>query len=195
MELFWKKVSKTDACWLWIGHVSDNGYAKFGWQTIADRKMHGATVHRVAWSSVNGDIPDGMQIDHLCRVRNCVRPDHLEVVTPRENTARSSAISAKNMAKTTCPRGHPYSGVNIDGKRICHECARNWMHGQLVRRNAAAGKETQLHSSQKTHCPRGHEYSGMRIGKRGTYRVCGICDLAKVKAYQARKKAEREAVH
>ena len=89
-----------------------------------------AKVERVAYEMVVGPIPDGLQIDHLCRVRNCVNPDHLEPVTPRENTMRGYSIQAQNARKTHCIHGHPFEGntyARPDGNRECAVCkkARN----------------------------------------------------------------------
>jgi hypothetical protein len=70
-----------------------------------------------------------LQIDHLCRVRHCVNPAHMEPVTPRENILRSPvALAAINARKTHCPQGHPLSGANLyrtpQGFRACRECRR-----------------------------------------------------------------------
>jgi hypothetical protein len=85
-------------------------------------------AHRVAYVLSVGPIPKGLTIDHLCRNRGCVNPTHLEAVTQRENTLRSPiALAALNAAKTHCPKGHPYSGANVElrgrsrGCRSCHQ--------------------------------------------------------------------------
>ena len=80
---FWTKVDKTETCWLWTPPLDDSGYGKF---SVSGKKVG---AHRWAYEEINGAIPDGLQIDHLCRVRNCVRPDHLEAVTHLENVRRS----------------------------------------------------------------------------------------------------------
>jgi len=76
---FWKKVLKTETCWLWLG---SEGYGRFyvGKKRIA--------AHRVAYILEYGPVPDQMVIDHLCKVRDCVRPDHLEAVSATENNKR-----------------------------------------------------------------------------------------------------------
>jgi len=81
---FWSKVDKTDTCWLWTGSLTYDGYAIFG---VASERTG---AHRCAWRFTNGDIPEGMHLDHLCRVRHCVNPAHLEVVTVAENNRRSA---------------------------------------------------------------------------------------------------------
>jgi hypothetical protein len=66
-------------------------------------------AHRVAWYDAHGEIPSGMVVNHICKTRNCVNAQHLQIVTPRENTLRDSvAAPAVNARKTHCPRGHEY---------------------------------------------------------------------------------------
>ena len=91
-------------CWLWVGAINPFGY---GAMTSKNGKVTG--VHRVAYMEYIGDIPNGMQVDHLCFVRNCFNPAHLEVVTPRENSIRATS------RLTQCSKGH----------RVCKTCARN----------------------------------------------------------------------
>lgn len=117
---FWEKVDKTDTCWLWIGYVSRNGYGQF---TISGKHYY---AHRVAYELETGPIPEGLQIDHLCRVRSCVNPSHLEPVTARENTLRGEGPAAKEALRTHCPYGHEYAGENLyftpKGYRQCKKC-------------------------------------------------------------------------
>lgn len=116
---FLARVEKTDSCWLWKGTLSDNGYGVF----YADEKLYKA--HRVAYEFAGRVIPEGLQIDHLCRVRNCVNPDHLEAVTCRENIMRGAGVAAKHAKVTHCPSGHPYSEENVRmyrGSRYCRAC-------------------------------------------------------------------------
>jgi hypothetical protein len=99
-----EKVNKTETCWLWTAFIKPNGYGQF--------KQNGF-AHRYSYEFFVGPIPSGMEIDHLCKVTACVNPDHLEVVTRAENNRRSNSISALNMRKTHCKRGHPFSGDNL----------------------------------------------------------------------------------
>lgn len=110
-------------CWLWTGTVTYNGYGIF---EVNGKKIR---AHRFSYELHKGPIPDGLTIDHLCRVRCCVNPDHLEAVTMRENTLRGYGISAQNARKTHCIYGHPLSGENIRvykrpgrHQRICKTC-------------------------------------------------------------------------
>lgn len=105
-------------CIIWLGSTCKGGYGNFLYNGKIDK------AHRVAYIMKNGEIPEGLEIDHLCRVRSCVNPDHLEAVTHKENCER--AIS-HNSLKTHCPKGHPYSGDNLYlnkkyNKRDCKIC-------------------------------------------------------------------------
>lgn len=114
-------VSVTSRCWRWTGCLKPTGYGTF-WD--GDRKVH---AHRYAYESQVGPIPEGMQIDHLCRNRGCVRPDHLEAVTPRENVLRGDSPGARAVRTDRCDRGHSSNWYVIkDGRRYCRDCARGW---------------------------------------------------------------------
>lgn len=121
-DRFWAFVEKTPTCWLWTG-AATNGYGRF-------QLARGRTVfaHRFAYETEVKPIPQGLTIDHLCRVPLCVRPEHLEPVTIRENVLRGETVTAANAAKTACPQGHPFDAVNTyprpDGARGCRECMR-----------------------------------------------------------------------
>jgi hypothetical protein len=122
-EKFYKAES---GCWIWIGAKSREGYGFF--HLPSPRRL--VRAHRFAWENTlgHGPIPQGKQLDHLCRVPSCVNPDHLEVVTPRENTLRGKTAPAANILKTECPKSHPLTGSNLytspDGRRRCRECRR-----------------------------------------------------------------------
>ena len=109
-------------CWLWQGNRFGNGYAMM---TVRRRK---ALVHRLAYQAAKGPIPDGLQVDHLCRVRHCINPDHMEAVTSRVNTLRGIGPTAVNARRTRCIHGHPLSGDNLyvepSGRRRCRACDR-----------------------------------------------------------------------
>jgi hypothetical protein len=120
-ERFWQFVfpEPNSGCWLWTGALHD-GYGQFCIRTGLVRR-----AHRVCWELMRGPIPDGLQIDHLCRTPSCVNPDHLEPVTPRVNTLRSTSLSALNARKTHCLRGHPLDDANTRvyrGQRNCRAC-------------------------------------------------------------------------
>lgn len=116
-QRFWPKVNKTDTCWLWTGYIKPNGYATF--YPGGGRHVDKIYVHRWAYESSKGPIPDGLEIDHLCNVRNCVNPEHLEVVTHRVNLDR------RNANKTHCAHGHLFDEANTymwRGGRMCRTC-------------------------------------------------------------------------
>lgn len=116
---FWSKVDQFDGCWGWTGTVNAFGYATL---RIGDRGA--ALAHRYAYELLVGPIPDGLVIDHLCRVRSCVNPAHLEPVTPQENQRRGLL----GVLKTHCRNGHEYTLENTytrqDGRTECRTCMR-----------------------------------------------------------------------
>lgn len=121
-ERWLKFVQKVDGgCWLWTGNTNNAGYGVFWFN---DRT---GLAHR--WSYEHHKGPLGrLHVDHLCRTRLCVNPDHLEAVTARENLLRGETKAAANALKTHCPQGHPYDEVNTyrdkKGRRGCQTCRR-----------------------------------------------------------------------
>ena len=112
-------------CWEWGGARSKAGYG----QIRSGGRGVLLYAHRVAYELARGPIPPGLVIDHLCRNRGCVNPDHLEVVTNGENLLRGDTFAAENARKTHCPYGHPYQGDNLyltpkHGHRQCRICTR-----------------------------------------------------------------------
>lgn len=122
LERFMAKVmpSASGACWEWRGHINHQGYGTF----YADGKK--IRAHRWAHEHWTGEIPEGLEIDHLCRTKACVNPEHLEAVTPRENKLRSDGFGGINYRKTECPLGHAYDRDNTrlttSGRRRCKRC-------------------------------------------------------------------------
>lgn len=106
-ERFWSKVGTptADDCWPWTGLLTKDGYGVFS---------HGASsnAHRWAYTNAKGSIPVGLEIDHLCRVRNCVNPNHLEAVTHKENIHRGTVGYLSGWGATHCPHGHEYTQAN-----------------------------------------------------------------------------------
>lgn len=124
---FWKKVAKTDTCWLWTDVPSRAGYGQI-WSADIQGQVY---AHRFSYELHKGPIPDGLVIDHLCRVRHCVNPDHLEVVTRAENNRRG-LVRERRMAQaaaiTHCKHGHewtPETTRTSKSGRHCRTCDRN----------------------------------------------------------------------
>ena len=116
--LFWRKVERTKTCWLWTGYINKEGYGEYMSEALTTR-----LAHRIAFALDQGHLPD-MPLDHLCRNRHCVNPDHLEPVTVLVNTRRSN-VGLNSANKTHCPQGHPYDKDNTlvyGGKRKCRKC-------------------------------------------------------------------------
>lgn len=115
---YWGQIHRTDECWLWTGKKSAKGYGNYVSEN--GRKMR---PHQWAWVLKHGEVPDGFVLDHLCRNRACVNPDHLEPVTAVENTRRGALARWVE----PCPNGHDqtvYRRVSSAGKNYCSECRR-----------------------------------------------------------------------
>lgn len=118
------RVDKKTNCWMWQKYISPDGYARTCYQRFFPN-VTGA--HRISYSLFRGPIPEGMVIDHLCRTRSCINPDHMEVVTAIENNRRGiyPTHTHRNGRKTHCKRGHPFNKKNtimVQGSRQCRAC-------------------------------------------------------------------------
>lgn len=111
-----------NGCWHWVAGLNADGYAQVynpGGSRLA---------HRMVYEFFVGRIPDGLQIDHLCRVRRCVNPSHLETVTPRENVLRGFSTAGIRARSTHCSNGHPFDEDNTyrppgsPNVRLCVTC-------------------------------------------------------------------------
>ena len=137
-ERFWAKVDTTSGeCWEWTASLNPSGYGQFN--ADGSRPIH---AHRVAWFIEHGSYPgEGMELDHLCRNRACVRPAHLEPVPPRINFLRGEHPTAVAYRNGTCHAGHPRTEENVyvrpSGKRECRTCMRASQERQQAKRKAA----------------------------------------------------------
>lgn len=143
-DLFWAKVNKNGPvpqnrpelgpCWLWTGSRDNHGYGQLQVRSIAPYPIK---AYRFAWEMTRGPILSGVEagdryeLDHLCRVRACVNPGHLELVTHRVNMVRGFGPHGINARKTHCIHGHEFTPENTyirpsTGHRYCRTCARNY---------------------------------------------------------------------
>lgn len=127
-------------CVLWAGSTNRDGYGMFTWL----RKQW--LVHRLAYALAEGPIPDGYTIDHLCRVRACVNPPHLEPVTIRVNTLRGDTINADHTSRTHCPKGHELAGGNLRPSQL----RRGWRACLTCDRAQTAGRDAALRDARRS---------------------------------------------
>ena len=126
---FWIRVQPLGACWVWTG-AKVWGYGVIGFNGKQWK------AHRYAYTRVVGPIPEGLELDHLCRTRSCVRPDHMEPVTHAENMRRADTPLSRNARKTHCFRGHPFDQENTRvrrGSRICLTCVRAYQRERYAK--------------------------------------------------------------
>lgn len=108
-DRFNSKIFKAEGHWLWVGACKPTGYGMFWFR--ADECF---IAHRASWILHRGEIPEGLVVDHICKVKSCVNPDHLRLVTQQFNsTVNSVSPMARNKAKTHCSKGHPLTPENI----------------------------------------------------------------------------------
>lgn len=146
-QRFWSKVNKRGpmppqsvapgSCWEWMAAKTSGGYGQF-WSKPAL-----VVSHRYAYELLIGPIPEGLQLDHLCRNRACINPQHLEPVTQQVNILRGFSVATTNRLKTHCPHGHQYTSENTyihprNNGRICRACARRRSRAVYQRKKEAA---------------------------------------------------------
>lgn len=162
---FWPKVDRDGPvpehrpdlgpCWLWLAGKT-NGYGRFN---QVKPKRTSLLAYRVAYELTVGPIPDGMELDHLCRVRACVNPAHLEVTDHRTNTLRGDAPTAVNARKTHCVNGHEFTpentGPQSNGGRRCRTCDRA---------RPARRRQRKTVPEVKSGTARFHQPSGVSLG-------------------------------
>lgn len=154
LAAFEARIDKSGDCWLWTGAISTSGYAML---RVGGRTLQ---AHRWYYELTRGPVAGGRELDHVCHSRNldcaggvtcrhrrCVNPDHLEPVAQRENWRRGRSLSAANLAKTHCKRGHEFSEENTyrssrGGKssRSCRACGRRTARDYVARRSARDGQ-------------------------------------------------------
>lgn len=175
-------------CWMWKPTPSTGGYGQF----YLDGKMR--LAHRASYEIFVGPIPDGLTIDHLCTVRACVRPQHLEAISLAENLRRAKAWengAAAQRAKTHCAQGHPFAGDNLriagDGRRVCRACARE----QMARRRERLRAESPIVAKPpREWCANGHSWAEFGVVRNGR-QVCRQCERDKCRRSREKRKAEQ----
>lgn len=192
-------------CHQWTGYRNADGY---GFTRFRGRK---SLVHRVMWEEVNGPVPEGLQIDHICRNRACCNPKHLRVVTPQVNTLLSDNPTAVNARKPNCPKcGSAYT-VMDDGRRYCKPChiRKNTEYAKkrcaedpeyLERRNEASRRYYEKRRTNPEAIQRGsrrplNDNCPKCGGPYGTFpsgaRYCMPCRKAQQAEYQQRYRAQQ----
>lgn len=148
-ERFWSKVDASGDCWLWTSHVIRNGYGAFALARNGNKRTRHVTAHRFAYGLLVGPIPSGMTLDHLCRVKTCVNPDHLEPVSLIENNRRAPTTHA---GRTHCKHGHPFDAANTVlvprthrgqpcMRRRCRECFKAYLRTHYQRMGGYQGRK------------------------------------------------------
>ena len=126
-------------CWIWQKYITKDGYGQIG----LDYKIQYA--HRVVYELLVGPIPEGKHLDHLCRNRACINPEHLEPVTCQENILRGIGPTAQKAKQTHCSRGHEFTPENTyhhpnryHGSRRCYVCIKQYSKKQWAKRKKLA---------------------------------------------------------
>ena len=159
-------------CWLWKGGLNRKGYGNFWFLGKVYR------VHRATYILSYGQIPEGLQLAHICgRRRHCCNPDHVFPTTGKENMAD---LPLHPSGRTHCPHGHPYSRWNTywrsDGGRECRACWRERCRTRRKKKTELAGCTYRGAQAARTHCPQGHHYEGenLYLYPNG-HRACRTC--------------------
>lgn len=138
------KIHQLNGCWEWQGHIATNGYGQICVGSRTDNTRRTRSAHTASYEALFGEIPEGLVLDHLCRNRKCVNPEHLEPVTTQENIRRGE-LGKLELSKTHCPHGHPYVGDNLVTRtypgrtkmitdRQCRTCIRERNYRAFLRR-------------------------------------------------------------
>jgi hypothetical protein len=166
-ERFWAKVcpEPNSGCWIWMGGLGGGDYGAF---YLDGRNV---TAHRLSYEMHKGKIADGLVLDHLCRIRCCVNPDHLEAVTQKDNVGRGILAETQRATRnslTHCKHGHFFSEENSlfdsRGRRRCRVCSLRW---SATFRKSVRGNPDALAKCQKYQ----REYARKTRGKGGALRV------------------------
>ena len=209
LRLFSKIDRIESGCWLWTGAKTEGGYGTLAYG--GRRRL----AHRVMFALLKNPIPPHLTLDHLCRNRSCINPDHLDPVSLEENVRRGWVADRerpnRNKEKASCPRGHLYDEANtyVDpaGGRKCRRCIREAKarmrldaskkarEREVARASYHRNKGDRLPpTGERTHCPKGHPYDDANTyltsnGGRG----CRECRRLYYREYRAKRVAARAA--
>jgi hypothetical protein len=172
---FFAKVAEDEGgCWIWTAYRDPKGYGRF---------QYGAKDARLAYSVsyglLVGQVPEGLELDHLCRVKACVNPYHLDPVPLQVNMRRRAGL------KTHCPQGHPYTPENSymppAGGTVCRTCKKRTQHAVKEREKATRRERGPLPPRQLTHCRNGHPFDeeNTYVVPRTGIRRCRKCHNAR----------------
>jgi hypothetical protein len=184
-QRFWSKVSVGD-CWVWTAATKFDGYGLF-------RAAGGKQVfaHRWSYENLVGAIPGKLTVDHLCRVRACVNPDHMELVPMGVNIRRGYSPPAMNARRTQCDEGHEFDRGTK--QRFCRTCRNRYLreYREAKRRREGLPIGKGAHQKSKTHCVNGHPFdeTNTYLTPEG-YRKCRTCIRT---ALRESKRKKREA--
>lgn len=176
---FWDKVVPVPhvGCWLWMAGLNENGYGVF----------RGRLAHRRSFRVLVGPHAPGLELDHLCRTRSCVNPDHLEPVTHEENMRRARGSHCRN--------GHEFTEENTywppGNRRRCLACKRA-SGRRYTERNSTGGVGWAAENAAKTHCVNGHEFTPENtIVRKNGGRKCRICQRVAAREWARRDRASK----
>lgn len=181
---FWSRTKPEESgCILWAGYLNDRGYGSTG--SIGGKTYR---AHRFAYLITFGEIPAGAEIDHKCRNRSCVNPEHLQALPVLAHRKKDAPFKRRSH----CKNGHAFSEENTYthlGNRRCRACS-------LIRGRKHDGWKGGVHQSLRTHCTRGHELiePNIRVAisqdKKHIRRVCRACELIRCEKYRASHRSQ-----
>jgi len=144
---FYSVPEPNSGCLVWVGALDGGGYGRIHFDGKARK------AHRISYELSRGEIPSGLEIDHLCRNRCCINPDHLEPVSRRINVLRGKSpkqLSDWQKSKTHCPQGHEYTLENtyikVGGGRDCRSCQREWQRRFRLRKGMVPHSQKEIGS-------------------------------------------------
>lgn len=197
---FYLLKSGDNQCWIWTGALDSNGYGVFNARNTAG--FSGQKSHRYSYLLAHGKLPEDLELDHLCRVRPCCNPAHLEAVTQKINTMRGVGFGPVNAEKTHCPQGHEYTEENTytseKGWRRCRICLGQSTEKWISKTNYNERKKEERKENKKirTHCKNNHPLSGNNLieekNKNGEViaRRCRTCVNAKARSNHEKRRAQ-----